>query len=253
MKGIRMKVRYLNLSLLMVMVLFACDAKERVKGPQAGVQHKDKVTQASAAAGHTVKVEEVIQANSYTYLRVTEGNKEFWIATAKQPIEKGMTLSFDQGLEMPDFESKELNRTFDSIWFVGQMRGAPQGSSISDGAVSPYGSEKKAKSSGVNVEKFTGGVSVEDLFSDMASYGNTTVSIRGEVSKFNSGIMGRNWVHLQDGTSAGKYFDLTVTTLETVKPGDIVIFSGKIILDKDFGAGYTYDLIMEEAVLINEG
>jgi len=65
--------------------------------------------------------------------------------------------------------------------------------------------------------------------------------------------MGRNWVHIQDGTSAGKYFDLTITTQDVVETGDVVVFSGKVVLNKDFGAGYQYDLIMEEAVLAKEG
>ena len=65
--------------------------------------------------------------------------------------------------------------------------------------------------------------------------------------------MGNNWVHLQDGTSEGNYFDVTITTKDVVQVGDVVVFSGKGTLNKDFGAGYKYDLIIEEAVLSAEG
>jgi hypothetical protein len=61
--------------------------------------------------------------------------------------------------------------------------------------------------------------------------------------------MDRNWVHLQDGTSDSGSFDLTVTTEEEVNVGDVLTFEGKIKLDKDFGAGYSYEVIMEQAKL----
>jgi hypothetical protein len=62
----------------------------------------------------------------------------------------------------------------------------------------------------------------------------------------NEEVMDKNWVHLQDGTRDGESFDLTVTTLEKATVGDIVEFEGTIVLNKDFGAGYVYDVIMEE-------
>ena len=61
--------------------------------------------------------------------------------------------------------------------------------------------------------------------------------------------MNKNWVHLQDGTKDGTNFDLTITTLDSVKAGDIVVFEGKVTLDKDFGAGYFYEVILEDAKL----
>ena len=105
----------------------------------------------------------------------------------------------------------------------------------------------------ISVDKIAGGVTVQDLYADMSGYEGKTVSIHGEVTKFNTKIMGRNWVHLQDGSSSGDYFDLTITTMAPVKVGDVVVFKGVVTLNKDFGAGYKYDLIMEEAVLIREG
>jgi hypothetical protein len=65
--------------------------------------------------------------------------------------------------------------------------------------------------------------------------------------KFSGGIMNRNWVHIQDGTKDNGKFDLTVTTQDSVKVGDVVIFEGKIALNKDIGAGYFYEILMEDA------
>ena len=63
-------------------------------------------------------------------------------------------------------------------------------------------------------------------------------------------IMSRNWIHLQDGSMKDKAIDLTVTTTDNIALGSIVALEGVIALNKDFGAGYKYDIIMEEAKLI---
>lgn len=234
-----------------LITLVACDSKERIKASE----HKQEMAapQESISSNHVIHVEEVIDAASYTYLRVTEGSKEYWIATAKQPIEVGMTLYFDQGLEMTNFASKELNKTFESIWFVGKMNGAANTMAQSSGSASPYGGEKKTAESGISIDKLAGGVSVGELFASPASYEGKTVSIKGKVTKFNTKIMGRNWAHLQDGSQSGENYDLTITTNEIVAVGDVVVFKGKVTLNKDFGAGYKYNVILEEAVVVKEG
>ncbi len=223
-----------------ILSMVACDSKQRVKAPEAG--QPAATPQTGTENGHVVEVKEAIHANTYTYLYVSEGDKEYWIATAKQPLDVGMILGYDTGLEMKDFTSKEVDRTFESIWFVGKMRGASS-------AMTQMGTGKNpvAKVNNVTVSKAEGGLSVKDLYSDMTGYEGKIVTIRGKVTKFNSGIMGKNWVHLQDGTSAGDYFDVTLTTDAMVKVGDVLVFSGKVSLNKDFGAGYKYDLILEEA------
>ncbi len=230
---------------LVILALVACDSKKRVKAPEQGPKTSVQAEEPSGA--HKVHVEEVVLANSYLYLRVTEGSDEYWIATAKQPVEAGMTLYYNSGLEMKNFTSKELNKTFDSIWFVGQMKSTSGNLELSSGSVSPYGGGN-ITSQRVTVEKLSGGVTVGELYASPASYEGKTIQIRAKVTKFNPNIMGRNWVHLQDGTKAGDRFDLTLTTKEIVRLGDIVVFSGKVVLNKDFGAGYKYDLIIEEAV-----
>ena len=70
--------------------------------------------------------------------------------------------------------------------------------------------------------------------------------MRGKVVKFSPQIMGKNWIHVQDGTGAAGTNDLTVTTLDEAKVGDTVLVTGKITLNKDFGMGYKYDLIIED-------
>ena len=88
---------------------------------------------------------------------------------------------------------------------------------------------------------------VAALYKDKASLAGQVVRVQGKVVKVNKGIMGRNWLHLQDGTGDAKSNDLTVTSNEVANVGDQVTVTGKVAVDKDFGAGYMYGLILEEA------
>ncbi len=102
----------------------------------------------------------------------------------------------------------------------------------------------------VTVDPAVGGISKATLFSDMKKYDGKTVKIKGQVTKVNSAIMGKNWVHIQDGTESDGHFDLTVTTDQSPEIGAVVTFEGTIALDKDFGYGYTYDVLMEDGTII---
>lgn len=244
-----MRIKVLIISILSLLVLAACDSKKRVKAPEKG---DGQSSHSTITTGHTVLVQEVVMAPSYMYLRVTEDGKEYWIATNNQPVEVGMTLHFEEGMEMKDFPSKELERTFESLWFVQKLR-APVGSQPKrEGTVSPHGGSAIDASSNVSVEKMDGGVTIAELFASPASFEGKNISIRAKVTKFNANIMGRNWVHLQDGSSHDNKFDLTLTTTDNVEVGDVVIFNGTVALNKDFGAGYVYDLIIEAGVLAKE-
>ena len=87
---------------------------------------------------------------------------------------------------------------------------------------------------------------VAELYAGKADLAGTVVSVRGKVVKFSVGIMGKNWAHVQDGSGSAGTNDLTVTTMGNAKVGDTVLVSGKLTLDKDFGGGYKYALIIED-------
>jgi len=95
-----------------------------------------------------------------------------------------------------------------------------------------------------------GGITIGELYAKKDSYSAKPVKIKGEVVKFNKQIMGKNWIHIQDGTNNNGSFDLTITSDETVKVGDVVTIEGIITLNKDFGYGYSYDIILENGKLI---
>ncbi len=92
-------------------------------------------------------------------------------------------------------------------------------------------------------------VKVEDVFAKKDTLSGKKVTVKGEVTKFNSGIMGKNWVHIKDGSGKPGTNDLTATTKDTAKVGDKVVVTGTLAVGKDFGAGYKYDAIIEDAVI----
>jgi len=195
---------------------------------------------------HTVTVEDFINTSNYTYVQVKENGKDYWIAVTKMDVKKGQTLYFSKSMEMKDFHSTELNRTFDSVLFVDGI--ATSKDQANKGFKHPEIS-KEAKEN-VNVTPFPGGKTVKDIFADKTSLNGKVVKIRGKVAKVNEGIMDRNWIHIQDGTSSNGEYDLLVTTKETAKVGDVVAFEGTVVTNKDFGAGYSYNVMIEGAKII---
>jgi hypothetical protein len=194
-----------------------------------------------------ITAEEIIQSSQYTYVKVKEDDKDFWIAINKREVVKGGTYYIGKGLEMQKFTSKELKRTFDIIYFIQNFSDQPIVEATGMPAGATTGKKTVEKKEGIKVKPAEGGITIAGLYAEKDSYSGRKVKISGEVVKFNSGIMNKNWVHIQDGTESAGSYDLTITTNDAVNVGDIVTFEGTIVLNKDFGAGYSYDVIMEDA------
>jgi len=130
-------------------------------------------------------------------------------------------------------------------------KSAGMGSGMSSGmAQQSTGVKVVPEKANITVQPCEGCTKIADLLSGKKGFEGKTVRIKGSVTKFNPEIMGKNWIHIQDGTEFEGGFDLTITTDKTVSVGDIVTFEGKIFLDKDFGYGYVYNIIMEEGKLV---
>jgi hypothetical protein len=200
-----------------------------------------------APNAHQVKAEEVIQTPMYSYVRVSEEDKDYWVAINRVEIKTGETYFWSRGMEMNNFTSKELKRTFPSILFVEDFTDKPITTSAQVPPTSMAGKQIPAESAGISVPKAEGGVTIAELYAGKTSFSGKPVTVRGQVVKFSGGIMNKNFVHLQDGTKDGDKYDLTITTLDSVTKGDVVVFQGTVTLNKDFGAGYFYDLILENA------
>jgi len=197
---------------------------------------------------HQVTVKEVLNANAYTYLLVTEGEKEYWIAVPKSDVKIGKTYTYESGMEMKKFESKDLKRTFDSVLFVEGIVD-PNAPVITEKTIDPKTIINSTQlSKGITLAK--GAISLHDLFSGRDKLEGKTVILTGKVIKFMPEIMNKNWIHLQDGTSYNGFNDITITSLEKVKVDAIVTLKGTVVLNKDLGSGYKYDILIEDAVVV---
>ncbi len=195
---------------------------------------------------HNVLVKEVIQASSYTYLRVVEDKEEHWLAVVKIDAKPGQTYHYDDAVAMDDFYSKELKRTFKQILFLSKLTIGPgledRAATLKKEAGAESKKYAKAMSQPAKVV-----ISIADLLENKKLYIGRKISVKGEVTKYSSNILEKNWVHITDGTSYIGKSDLVLTTDKPLKVGDKVTFEGILSENKDFGNGYFFELIVEDA------
>jgi hypothetical protein len=197
---------------------------------------------------HEVKVEEVLQAGNYTYLRVKEKGTEKWLAVPTMIASAGDIYYYRGGMEMEKFESRDLGRVFESVLFLEKLHTTPPLPEVEEEAAGPvHTGVVKATKMNFNVEPAKDGITIAELYAGKESYEGKIVRIRGAVTRYNPSIMETNWIHIQDGTEHDGQFDLTVTTNQTAEPGEIIIVRGRIALNRDFGYGYSYEVLMEDA------
>jgi hypothetical protein len=134
---------------------------------------------------------------------------------------------------------------FETVYLVGEFR--EEGDEVAGGSGGGIPPETEALAPPKNVQRAPGAIKISDLVANLSKYKDKTVKVTGKCVKLNPMIMGRNWLHIQDGS--GKNLDLTVTTTENVALGSMVTLEGVLAVDKDFGAGYRYAYILEGAVL----
>ncbi len=205
------------------------------------------------ADGISGKVLERIAAAPYCYLRLKTAKGEVWTAVPEAQIEKGAEVTVLNPMLMSNFESKTLNRTFAEVYF-GTL--ATAGAAPAAGAPPQMGAPAPAPLEVGKIDKATGSDArtVAEIWGQKGGLKEKTVSIRGKVVKYNPGVMGKNWLHLQDGSGDPKKgtHDITVTTQDAVAKGDVVTAKGVVRVDKDFGAGYTYAMIVEDAKVVKK-
>lgn len=202
---------------------------------------------------HEVTVNEILQASRYVYLNVSEGNSKFWIATRKQEIEKGGTYFYKGGLMKTDFESKEYNKVFDTIYLISNLVTRDHTKHV-DGLntgvqkSAPSVQKEDISTPTDNVVEHEGSIKIAELVKDPKKYEGSTIQLSGKCVKVNPNIMDRNWLHIQDGSKDD--YDLVVTSNTFVPEGSDITIRGLVVLNKDFGAGYSYELIVENGELV---
>ena len=206
-----------------------------------------QTTSAPALKGEVIETQD---ADIYTYLHLKTKQGDMWAAVQKAPVKKGAQVTIENPMLMTDFESKTLNRKFDKIVF-GTLAGV--GGTAAAGA-SPHGSapqpadgpvEKVAKATGPDAR------TVAEVWAQKAQLKGKTVSVRGKVVKSAENIMGKNWLHLRDGSGVGAdgTNDLVVMTAQAAKVGEVVTARGVVNTDADIGMGVKYKVLIEDAKL----
>ena len=202
---------------------------------------------AASASGVSGEVLEVKEVESYTYLRLKTKDGETWAAVGKAAVKKGDKVTIENASVMKNFESKSLKRTFPTILF-GSLGGAGNATA----GAAPVAA-KTANSAPIKVSKARGANArtVAEVIAKATELKDKPVRVHGKVVKYNAGIMGKNWIHLRDGTGtdADNTNDVLVTTSAQTKVGEVVTVSGVVHTNKDFGAGYSYKVLIEDATL----
>lgn len=214
--------------------------------------NKPQKVEQNTNAAREAEIVEVVQATNYTYLQVKENGEQFWMAIEHDgQLLAGEKIYYAEAMLMENFESKELGKTFDKIYFVNKISKNPIDKQAEWFKESHNSQSTGGRMTEVEVEPLNG-FSIEKLYAEKADYAGKSVKIKGIVVRFNEKIMDSNWVHLQDGSGSkdANNFDLTITTQDKVALGDTVVFEGTITLDKDFGAGYFYPVIMENGSVL---
>ncbi len=224
------------LAVLATFLLHAAWAADRPAAPQK-----------PSVRGEVLEVKDV---DVYTYLRLKTKDGEIWAAVGKAPVQKGADVTIENATVMSNFESKALKRKFDKIVFgtlavrvagpadLGAVhQSAPKAAAAPD--------EKVAKAPGADAR------TVAELFGKKSAMKDKPAAVRGKVVKVTQNVMGKNWVHLRDGTGAAAdgTNDLLVTTKETAEVGAIVVAKGVVRTDVNLGGGYHYALLLEDAKL----
>ena len=211
----------------------------------------------------TGTVLETMDAANYTYVRVKSDAGDLWAASLQFKVAVGDRVVVPLETPMSNFRSESLKRDFPIIYFASRItrEGEPAApvmaashATAGMGQMPPGPGAQGAAVTAVTepIAPAPDGMTIADVWAKRAALAGKTVTVRGKVVKFNGGIMGRNWLHIQDGSgkAADATHDLTVTTDAVVTLGDIVTAKGVLAIDKDFGAGYAYKAILESAIVI---
>jgi hypothetical protein len=230
---------------------FDANTANAATGAAAPAGHSDPTAvrlPGAAAKTATGTVLETMDASNYTYVRVKTDSGELWAAASKFKVAVGDTLTISLEQPMENFHSQSLNRDFPLIYFVSQM-----GAGGAAPAMGGHGTQAASAPQTVTepIAPAKGGTTVAELWKSRKSLAGKTVVLRGKVVKYNGGILGVNWIHLQDGSGDAKdgSNDITITTDVEVQVGDVITVTGVLALDKDLGSGYFYPVIVEHATI----
>jgi hypothetical protein len=208
----------------------------------------------SATGAVTGKVLEAKDVESYTYLRLKTVDGEVWAAVSKVPVKVGDEVTIEDVALMQNFVSKSLDRTFEQIYFGTVGEKATEATVAGVDLATMHASVARSTDVGdVSVARATGPIAhtVAEVVAGRADLNDTTVVVRGKVVKFTPDVLGKNWIHLRDGSGSATdgTNDVLVVTEQVAGIGDVVLVKGAVHTDRDLGSGYAYKVLIEDATL----
>ena len=195
------------------------------------------------------KVTQVLEAAGYTYAEVDTGKEKVWAAATTTPLTVGDTVTFTTQMPMRNFHSKAMDRDFPMIYFVNRFNTGDTshtGATATATMAPSTGATKSAPAVKAieGISKVEGGSTIAEIHANKQAFNGKSIRVRGQVTKYNTNVMGKNWIHIRDSSTQD---DLTITTADTTSVDEIVVIEGELMLDRDFGYGYVYPLIVENA------
>ena len=198
------------------------------------------LSSSSALTQHEGFVIETMNSGGYTYAQIQDGDSLYWIASPETWVQNGVQVTYYEQMWMPSFKSSTLNKTFDKIMFVSGL------TIVKEEGKDSITTDISERSGMENAIKVT----IADLLEKKGSMEGNWVVVSGEVTKVSDAILGNNWIHLVQKNDKGDSFTLIATSPEhSAKVGDVIDVVGKVALNKDFGYGYKYDILIESAVV----
>ncbi len=238
----------------LIFLLAGCEngGQEKIRKPK-GKKVSDK---ADRRPGYIYgKVKKTMEGGGYTYMLLEFDGKNTWVAVPRTPVKNGDEVMLYPGQVMKDFHSKSLDKTFDSIIFsqgpVTPPSSMAHGTEASEMAIQAHSSTNRMKKKDVRVKHASGAgaITIATAYEKAKELNGKEVVLRAVVERVLKNILGKNWIHCQDGTGteAGKNYDITVTTKASPEVGSTVLIKGTLVKDKNIGAGYFYPVIIENA------
>lgn len=202
---------------------------------------------------------ETMDSGGYTYAFLDTGQDQRWVAALQTAVAVGDVVQTDAGMIMTDFTSNTLGRTFDIVYFVSGLQNLTSGSPSQAAGGMPAGHPDISggappAATATGIEAYEEGKDIAYVYANKDELAGSEITLRGRVVKYNPGILGWNFIHIQDGSgdAAAGTNDLIVTTKAATAVGDTVVLTGNLVLDKDFGAGYSYPVLLEDASITTQ-
>ena len=208
-----------------------------------------ETTESPTAIASTIrgKVVEIINTAGYTYAEVDSGNSKVWAAGPVTPLKHGELIEFSTRMPMKNFHSQSMQRDFPLVYFIDRFKRdgeTPADSSQHDKLKQPQTGKPVE-----GIDKVNNGHTIAEILADKKNLSTKNIRVRGQVVKYTANILGKNWLHIKDSSTP---HDLTITTDDTVAVDDVIIVEGKLELNKDYGYGYLYPVIVVDAKITEQ-